>query len=201
MYVGYMYTSGQAHGLGEDSTVKGVLDSWYQSNLSSYASKIDGNAGFCGDRTPSTSTSSSNGSGGTGTTETYYGGYIRLVTNKAPSFKCINSSDLYTIDGDNVGNKALTNPIGLINADEVAFAGGVYNMSSSYYLLTAQNYWTMSSYSFGGIVALVFYVVSGGNLISRNVTHTRGVRPVINLKANVTILGGNGTSTNPYVIE
>ena len=98
MYVGFTYTSGQVHGTGTNSTILGLDDSndtttlngWYRANLLSYADKIDGNAGFCGDRTPSTSSSSSNGSGGTSTTTTYYGGYIRLYgqSNGVPTYEC-----------------------------------------------------------------------------------------------------------------
>ena len=121
MYVGYMYQSSQVHGLTSSSTIKGVLDTWYTNNLEDYADDLDGNAGFCGDREPSTSTSSSNGSGGTGTTTTYYGGYIRLITNKQPTFECENDSDLYTTSGSSDGNKALQYPIGLITADEIAY--------------------------------------------------------------------------------
>lgn len=94
-YMGYMYTQNQVHGLGISSAIKGVLDTWYQNNLLSYADKLDGNAGFCGDRTPSTSNTSINNQGGTGTTITYYGGYIRLYTNKTPSLAC-STDDLYT---------------------------------------------------------------------------------------------------------
>ena len=62
-YVGYMYVLNQVHGLGTDSGIKKVLDNWYRDNLATnYGDKIDGNAGFCGDREPSTSSSSSNGS-------------------------------------------------------------------------------------------------------------------------------------------
>ena len=195
MYVGYMYTSGQVHGTGSSSKIKGVLDSWYQSNLASYASKIDENAGFCGDRTPYSGT-------GTGRTTTYYAAYNRLYTNKTPTFKCTNNSDLYTISGSSNGNKALTNPIGLITADEVAFAGGVWGTNNtSYYLYTAQNYWTMSPYGFNGSSAYVFYVNSSGDLYYNGVYVTYGVRPVINLKADVQITGGNGSSGSPYVIS
>ena len=123
-YVRYMYTLGSLRGTTTDSGIKKKLDTWYQNNLSSYADKIDGNAGFCGDRTPSTSSSSTNNQGGTGTTTTYYGGYIRLITNKQPTFECPDG-DLYTTKGSEDGNKALTYPIGLITADEVAYAGGV----------------------------------------------------------------------------
>ena len=124
MYVGYVYGSGV---LTSNSTIKGILDNWYRDNLATdYGDKIDGNAGFCGDRQPSTSDTSSNGSGGTGTTETFYGAYIRIFTNKTPTYECQNDSDLYTTSGSSEGNQALTYPIGLISADEVAYAGGVW---------------------------------------------------------------------------
>ena len=202
MYVGYMYQSNEVHGLTSSSRIKGVLDTWYQNNLTSVADKIDGNAGFCGDREPSTSESTSNGSGGTGTTQTYYGAYIRLYTNKAPTFECQNESDLYTTSGSSQGNKALQYPIGLISADEVAYAGGVYGQNNtSYYLYTNSYYWTMSPYTFYG-TAYVFYVGYNGDLVNIHVDWTvPGVRPVINLKANVQITSGNGSSSNPYVIS
>ena len=92
MYVGYMYQSNQVHGLTSSSTIKEKLDQWYQNNLISVSDKIDGNAGFCGDREPSTDLSTSNGQGGTGTTNTYYGAYIRLLnSNKQPTFECTNN--------------------------------------------------------------------------------------------------------------
>ena len=202
MYVGYMYQSNQVHGLTSNSTIKGVLDEWYQKNLATnYGDKIDGNAGFCGDREPSTIQTSSNGSGGTGSTVTYYGTYIRLYgNNTAPTFECTNDSDLYTTSGSENGNKALTYPIGLISLDEAWYAGGVVGYgNNSYYLFTNQDYWTMSPYFYGGR-AHVFLVSSYGDLYYYYVNGTFGVRPVINLKANVQITGGNGSSSNPYVI-
>ena len=199
-YVGYMYTVGQVHGLGTNSGIKEVLDSWYSSNLASYADKISTEAGFCGDREPSTNSSTNNGQGGTGTTQTYYGEYIRLITNKNPDLKCSNSSDLYTTSSSSKGNKALTNPIGLITADEVSMAGGVYGSSnSSYYLYTGQGYWTMSSFCFYGSYAYVFRVSSNGSLNDTNVDNSLGVRPVINLAHDVEITG-TGTSDDPYVV-
>ena len=141
--------------------------------------------------------------GGTGTIQTYYGVYIRLVnSSKNPSFECTNNSDLYTTSGSSQGNKALTYPIGLITADEVAYAGGVYgNSNSSYYLYTNSVYWTMSPCWFGGRWVYMFFVGTDGILSWDGVHFAVGVRPVINLKANVQITGGNGTSSNPYVIS
>ena len=203
MYVGYMYESNEVHGLTNSSTIKGVLDNWYRDNLATnYGDKIDGNAGFCGDREPSTSESTSNGSGGIGTTTTYYGAYIRLNSNKQPSFECINDSDLYTTSGSEEGNKALMYPIGLITADETWYAGGVRLAENySYYLRTGQHYWTMSPSGFSGGYANMFYAHMDGNLFyAYSVDYSFGVRPVINLKADLTITG-SGTSTDPYIVQ
>ncbi len=193
MYIGYQYTSGSVHGNGTNSTIKGVLDSWYNSNLSSYASKIatGGGAAFCNDRQPSTSSSSLNGSGGTGTTETYYAAYIRLITNKAPTFKCADTGDRFAT------------PIGLITTDEIAYAGGVYGTdNSAYYLCTDEFYWTMSPSDYSHGSAGVFLVDLIGSFDTYRMTDDGGVRPVINLKANTTFAdGGTGTADNPYVVS
>ena len=199
MYVGYMYQSNQVHGLTNSSTIKGVLDEWYQSNLSGVSDKIDGNAGFCGDRTPSKGTGI-----GAGTSATEYAAYNRMYTNKTPSFECQNDSDLYTTSGSAQGNKALIYPIGLITVDEVSFAGGVSNIgNSSYYLYTGQHYWTITPFDYP--YASVFFVYLNGNFSGnyRNYVawNEPGVRPVINLKSDVTISSGTGTETDPYIIN
>ena len=210
MYVGYKYTSGYVHGTENNSTIKGVLDNWYTSNLTSYASKIDTNVGFCNDRESSTANTSSNGSGGTGTTQTYYGGYIRFVTgggwqsNPTPTFKCKNiSTDYFTVSGSNKGNKALQYPIGLITADEVVTAGANGTAgNSSFYLYTGQPYWTITPSNFEYSNAIEFYVNTNGSLSGTNVGSTRGVRPVINLRADTLFQeGGTGTADNPYVVS
>lgn len=196
MYVGYMYANGNVHGLESSSTIKEILDTWYQNNLADEADKIDGNAGFCNDRTPTRGT-------GLGTNTTYYAAYNRLINNKTPSFECSNSSDLYTTSESSEGNKVLTHPIGLITADEVAYAGGVFGASNSmgteFYLYTEQHFWTMSPYNYPN--ATIFYVYSTGNVINYSVNNEFGVRPVINLRADITISSGDGTATNPYVVS
>ena len=197
-YVGYMYTSGQQHGNTTDSPIKDVLDSWYSSNLASYADKISKEAGFCGDRELQSGSWSSTGSHN-------YAGYGRLVANSSsvnPTFKCSNSNDLYTTSSSSKGNKKLANPIGLITADEVVMGGLPWNGSTtSNYLYTGQHYWTMSPYYFySGSYAHVFGVNSNGFLYSFSVSSARGVRPVINLSADVTAKSGNGTSSTPYEI-
>ena len=118
MYVGYMYTLGDAHGLGTSSTIKTANDQFYQDKLLSYASKIDTTAGFCGDR----STLNLESGVGTGTISNYYKGYLRIEESR-PILICENELDYYTTSSASNGNKALTYPVGLIAADEVMLAG------------------------------------------------------------------------------
>ncbi len=202
-----MYTLNQVHGLGTNSGIKSAVDTWYQNNISNntdYTSKISTTTGFCGDRTSTTSSSGApNDTGGTGTTTTYYGARYRLDRNKTPTYDCPDpDNDLYTVDGAGVGNEALTYPVGLITADEVAYAGGVYGTgNSSYYLYTNSTYWTMSPSDFNGRNAFVFRVYSAGGLGNdHSVDNTNGVRPVLNLKADVQ-LSGSGTATDPFVVN
>ena len=214
-YVGYMYgtpgssTYEETHANTNDSTIKQRLDEWYanESGLIEYSEYLDGNTGFCGDREPSTIQTSMNGSGGTRTMTTYYGAYIRFMnSNKQPTFGCQNSSDLYTTSGSGERNGALQYPIGLISADEVAYAGSVWNTNNQgYYLYTNQEYWTMSPFWFdyANGWAYMFLVYSDGSLNSDwddHVSNMWGIRPVINLKADVTITG-SGTTNDPYQVE
>lgn len=200
MYVGYMYGSNSTdyvitHANINNSTSKVKIDSWYQTNLAKYSIYLDGSAGFCGDRTPSTSSSSINGFGGTGTTTTYYGAYVRLYVNHAPTLRCTNKSDLYTTVGSGYGNESLNYPIGLITADEAWLAGGTNDSNEMYYLYTNRGYWTLSPEYFSGF-ASVFVIYSDGSIRDFAAVY-QALRPVINLRSDVA-LTGSGTTDDPY---
>ena len=211
MYVGYMYTSGEAHGTGTSSAIKTNVDKFYTDKLASYASKLDTNAGFCGDR----SNLNLQSGVGTGTVITYNKGYLR-VEESTPTLTCENASDYYTVSSASSGNKKLSYPIGLITADEVMLAGhaggvfdGSYNHMKSNngsYLVTGNAFWTMTpagGYNpFGttGWHAFVFGVDSSGSVDDGIANGTYGLRPVVNLKSGVTITG-SGTKTDPYVVS
>ena len=188
MYVGYQYTSGEVHGRGTDSTIKGVLDNWYDNNLKSYSNYLaTGNgATFCNDRTPS------NGTGIGNIVYTEYAAYDRLVNNKAPSYKCANSNDRFTTS------------VGLISVDEISYAGGAFNTNNlGYYLYNGQYYWTMTPYTFYDAtkVAGIFLMYNDGWFGNTGVNwDTPGVRPVINLKSD-TVFVGSGFSSEPYIVS
>ena len=213
MYLGYMYTSGEAHGLGTSSTIKQANDNFYTGVLSSYASYIDTDAGFCGDR----STLNLQNGVGTGTVLTYMKGYLRVSTS-TPSLSCENSSDLYTVSSSSIGNKALTYPVGLITADEVILSGssgGIFDGNYNYqkyapdsYLTTGNHFLTMtpSGYytPFGNVnrFALLFYVSTSGYIDDTGAMYSIeiGLKPVINIRGNVSI-SGQGTMEEPYMIS
>ena len=210
MYVGYMYTSGEAHGLSTSSTIKQANDAFYDVKLASYASYIDTNAGFCGDR----STLNLQSGVGTGAITTYNKGYLRVVESD-PSLACENASDLYTLTSSTKGNKALTKPVGLLTADEALLAGvaggvfdGAYNhqlTNTNGYLATGNHFWTMTPLGgynpFGDSYwrSNIFGVHPSGTIDDYDTNYSFGIRPVINIRRDVSI-SGNGTIANPYKI-
>ena len=212
MYVGYKY--GTTDSLENnrlntnDSTIKTYIDNWYNNNLSSYSKYISTEAIYCNDRelVPE-STYKTDG------TTFYYAPFGRLNTNKTPTYNCTNIKDAFS--GSNSEAK-LTYPIGLMTADEIAYAGGKANTSlpspyAWYYLnsaggsITGSTIWCSlsPSYWLGSLSGV--WVVYGfglpGYLNGNSVADTYAVRPAISLKSCIKYSTGNGTANNPYTIE
>ena len=84
-------------------------------------------------------------------------------------------------------------PIGLLSLDEYNLASG-----SSSYLDKFTNFWTSTPND----AVCLWFVYSCG--IKRTTYYREdspfGVRPVVGISSDVTIAGGNGTLTDPYVI-
>ena len=209
-YVGYMYgstfnsTYEETNTNENDSTIKQYLDSWYEQNIlnKGYADYI-ADSGFCNDR--SLSTTDNNGDGvSTSEKATYYAEYQRFVNFSMPSLVCPNEdNDLFTTASGDKGNKTLTYPIGLITVDELALSGYANNyLNNSSYTYSSSSYSTMSPsyFTVGDISANIFILPSTGNVGGGFVTGSRGVRGVINLKGDVEISGGIGTSNDPFVV-
>ena len=193
-YVGYMYGSSiDDETYTDDSTIKKIIDTWYETNMTSYTLQLEDTV-FCNDRSYTTSGST-----------LYFGAYTRLNKNKQPTLKCQNTKDKFTVDASN-GNGALTYPVGLITADEIAYAGGVNrssNTNSSFYLYTGGRYWALSPSDFFYSVAYGFDLASAGSLVYSNVATSSGVgvRPSVSLKPGIGMTGGgSGTAADPFVI-
>ncbi len=188
-YVGYMYGSSiDDTTYTDDSTIKAEIDDWYQNNMTDYTSQLEDTV-FCNDRSYTTSDS-----------DLYFGAYTRLNANKTPTLKCQNTKDKFTVDTSN-GNGALTYPVGLITADEMAYAGGVFGTSnSSFYLYTGQYYWALSPFYFVSSAAFLNGLYSTGSIDWYYVVNSVGVRPSVSLQPGIGMTGGSGTSTDPFVI-
>ena len=209
-YVGYMFTEGQQHGNSTSSTIKTAIDNWYKTTTletdATTKELVSQDQIFCNDRSATTSSSGTPGEiSGSMSTTYYYGAYVRLVTNKSPQLKCPTASDKFTSRKSSIGNKALTYPVGLITADEVAMAGGVYgssNTNSSYYLYTNQYYWSGSPDSFYSDFSLArgFSVYSSGGIGSSNADDNGGARPVVSLSSKAK-LSGSGTYNDVYTVS
>ena len=209
-YVGFKFgtvgssTYEATHANTNKSTILTNLETWYTNNLAAYESVIDDNV-WCNDKTNVTDTTynpwnMSNVNGlGYGTNKTYYGATQRLVSKSnsaggtGPSLKC--NGELSKINSK----------VGLITADELAFAGyakGLQN-TTTYLQENATDtwWWSLSPSDFVGSLASVWSVYgSDGSLINYVVGNTRGLRPSISLKSTTNVTG-DGTSEDPYIIN
>ena len=192
-----------------DSVAKTAIDAWYQANMTNYTSQLEDTV-FCNDRSYDVS--------GTGLDKDAtnisdpindacgltFNGWKRLnsmlSSTVSPTLVCKNGNDKFTVSS-NKGNGALTYPVGLITADEIAYAGGVVGTSnSSFYLYNGEDSWSLSPSAFYGEAALESGLNSTGNLASNTAGSSGGLRPVVSLRPGAMILGGSGWSSCPYII-
>ena len=215
-YVGFMYgTPGSStyeatHANTNKSTILTNLETWYNNNLKTYESVIDDNV-WCNDKTNVTDTTYKplwgdvNGLGlGYGKNVTYYGATKRLVSTSdsaggtGPSLKC--NGELSKINSK----------VGLITADELAFAGYAYNIRNTVTYLkenTSGEWWSLSPSDYISIYANVWTVRSYGTYFTTGhggtggsgVQDSYGVRPLISLKSTTNVTG-NGSSDKPYKV-
>ena len=206
-YVGFMYgTVGASdyattHANTNKSTILTNLETWYNNNLKAYESVIDDNV-WCNDKTNVTDTTydpwsiTPNGLG-YAKNVTYYGATQRLVSasNSAggtgPSLNC------------NGKLSKITSKIGLITADELAFAGYAYaqNNTTTYLQENATDtyWWSLSPFFFDGD-ARVWGVGDSNGSFGLYMSNTLAVRPSISLKSTTNVTG-NGTSSSPFIIS
>ncbi len=210
-FAGYMYggsseepstSYAQATANETSSTIKTNLDTWYTTKLSDYSSYLADTI-WCNDRQLQNPPGGPPVGAGFGTNTTYYETFDRLDINKNPILKCTKKNDSFTVNESDKGNGLLTYPIGLLTADEVALAGGVFfNSNLNYYLFknaTGYSWSTISPGSSAGGETNVFVVNNDGNFFESNILSLTGLRPVVSLKKESKITG-EGTSTNPYKI-
>ena len=208
-YVGFKYGTvgasdyASAHANTNNSTILTNLETWYNNSLKAYENVIVDTV-WCNDKTNVTDTTYDpcglmpNGLGYAGN-NTYYGAAQRLVSTSysaggtGPSLKC--NGELSKINSK----------VGLITADELAFAGYAYGLENPTTYLqenaTDTYWWSLSPHDFADSTASVWYVGGSNSYFYNNyVGNFLGVRPSISLKPSTNVTG-SGTSEDPYIIE
>ena len=214
MYVGYKYgTTGSLENNRlntNNSTIKTYVDNWYKNNLTAYTKYLSTSAVYCNDRS-------------LGTGQTYnvlssfkFASYYRMDSDtdgaKAnPSYNCTDIRDAFSVDNTSA---KLDYPIGLMTADEIAFAGGVagakmntpyaWFISNSVGKEVSSSWWSLSPFAWYGSSSLlgVWRWLSGSAYLSNYyVDSGSAVRPAISLKSCVKTSGGDGSASAPYTIE
>ena len=216
-YVGFMYgTTGASdyastHANINKSTILTDLETWYTKYLESYADKI-ADTTWCNDKNnitdltfnPNQADGASPTGLGYGKNKTYYAAVRRLKQangspgGSGPSLKC------------NGNLSKITNKIGLLTADEVAFSGATANTyNQSIYLqenTENQPWWLMTpydyDYDFDSGSAYSYYIDKGslGQFpVALGVNNY--LRPAISLVSDIEISGGTGTSEDPYIVK
>ena len=209
-YVGFKYgtasssTYAATHANTNKSTILTNLETWYTNNLKTYADTIADTV-WCNDKTNVTDTSydpwgwTPNGYG-YGKNVTYYGATQRLISTNGrtggtgPSLKC------------NSGLSKINSKVGLITADELAYAGYAAALKNTTTYLqenaTDTDWLSLSPSVFFSVYAFVWSVNGGsGDFGNYSVNSDGGVRPAISLIISTTISGGTGTSEDPYVVN
>ncbi len=204
-YIGFMYgtpnssTYALEHENKNDSTILTNLKKWYDLTFSDVQKQQLADVIWCNDK-------STNGLG-YGTNNSRYGFIIRwgTATLVCPDDQNGGNLSRYTASDITYGNGALKNyKIGLLTADEIAFAGnGVNSSNSSYYLYENAGFgwWTMSPSYYIESTAGITIVSSEGFTGSNFLPNSYGIRPSIALISTTTISGGTGPSSDPFVIN
>ena len=210
-YVGFKYGTVGAgdyaltHANTNKSTILTNLEAWYEKNNLKNYEKVIADTVWCNDKTNVTDTTynpwnMSNVNGlGYGTNTTYYGATQRLVSKSnsaggtGRSLKC------------NGELSKIASKVGLITADELAYAGYAWNIGNTTTYLqenaTDTYWWSLSPGIFVGSSAGVWRVGgSNGGLNRSDVDYTGGLRPSISLKSTTSVTG-EGTSSSPYIIS
>ena len=234
-YVGFMYgtagatsyTAAQANT--NASTILTNLNKWYTNVLSKQANFKDSQLAdtiWCNDKSVVTDTTFNPDIITLGTNYgyarngNYYSAIKRLVQASSgtaggtgPSLICSNDNNdgklsKFTVSDTTYGNGALSGyaKVGLLTADEIAFAGGAFLLQNSTYYIKGNTisdfWWALSPYVFFGSYAYVWFVDGYDSFLGGvYVDYSGGVRPSLSLQSGVKISSsGIGSATNPYKI-
>ena len=174
-----------------DSTIKTYIDSWYETNIKDkYDNRLEDTI-FCNDRTIFDKAGWDPNGGSTS-----YDLEFKTANTSNKSLVCANETDRFSV---NNAKARLKYPIGLLTVPELSLAG----YGSSHYFNNGQYVWLGSPFKLSYLYAYgaVVNVVASSGWGIDFVYYSRGVRPSISLKPGIEISSGDGSYTNPFVIN
>ena len=175
-----------------DSAMKTYLENWYYNNLKDFEEYIDQDAVYCNDR----SIGSLGGWSKTGPLTTNDTSYLKFNNYHnyyaVTTLGCANNTDKFSTSNTSA---QLKYPIGLATAPEMNL------INNSNVRKTGKYIWFVSPSYFYGNVASEYLLPSDGIRSYNAVRYTQGGRPVITLVPSNTSITGDGSLSNPYVIE
>ena len=173
-----------------NSTIKTYIDSWYESNLIDYEDKLEDTV-FCNDRSMyNESTNGWNPNGETISNSAYL--YFKNYSTSNQSLVCVNETDKFSIKNKKA---KLKYPIGLLSFSETELS--IYNNNS--YLFKTK-FWLNSPFYYGWFDA-VNLNVNNSDFEHNQTRISIGVRPSVSLKSRTEYISGDGSFTNPFVVE
>ena len=175
-----------------DSSIKGMVDSWYRHNLYDKTSSLENNV-YCNDRRIANDEDWNQHDYLNLTQEALKFNYY----NDNLSLSCVNKTDQFSTNNNSA---KLTYPISLLQSNELKIENMENNLKIEvpYWLLTPISY----EYLFGrGTSSRNAYLNESGNIYGEPVYMSFGIRPVISLKNRNIILSGDGSEANPWIIK
>lgn len=173
------------------------LETWYKARLESYNDKL-ADVIWCNDKKVA---SSSSKIVSFALNERFQTGASMICNDDAMEGKL----NKYTVNDTTNGNGDLTYPIGMLTADEIAFAGGsVTGQTSTFYISENASLasWTLTPIDWSSSDGSSTAIITGSQFgyMYSAISNNKYIRPSIALKGNV-IVSGSGSASDPFVVR
>ena len=173
-----------------NSIIKAGVDAWYKRYLTNYTSKLEDTI-YCNDRSI-TSIGAWDPNGG----DVRYYSTLKFKNhdtyNHYKDLSCTNITDKFSMSNTKA---QLIYPIGLLTAPEISL------LNNTKISATGQSYFLISPNRVSDNTSFISDVSPSGNVSAPDTDDTYGVRPVVSLTPGTEYTSGNGSMSDPYVVE
>ena len=173
-----------------NSTIKGRIEEWYQNNLLTEYDDFIEDTIYCNNREIK-SFGGWDPNGGN-TTSSYQLSFVESSPSASNDLSCNNITDRFSVSNDSA---KLQYKVGLMRASEMNLLG-ISNVRA-----TANNYYLLSPSMFSINNQQINTVSPNGTWVGTNATSSFNIRPAISLMPGVLYSSGDGSTTNPYIVD